>query len=1017
MSGAFQRRLFFDRKDHELLRIVNDVLKEEDPRSLKSLLIPFLHPHGIKEMAASRGLRIAYAVIKLFRSLDRNDAEDRLRTLRALRDEALFSSGTVSRTNTARVLLQIMKELVRAKDEEQKLRLARDFREAATGKPRAVARQLRKYHLVEMPEDWNQIAFDDHVHDANTKGRKSATHLIMDAWIKGIRRLRVVYYNYLAPEVAKELMRAAEIMGVEVRVGLEFCARFRGRYVRMIWTPRGFSDTKDFLEFVSQPEMQAFMQEGRFVSEYQQAYIFETLEAFNRVHLSAINEEYTIQMEPLEISDFLDLVGTGQPSLHHLGKLIHDQLLPHFQERLEELRKSCTMGDERQILSAQEQVRRMNAVDIETIIERYLRPANNPQIRNPFVPSEDDEAPALLRCSPNEILLRLEQLFARYRITLSLSGLRAEDVMEILYDCKGRITRLETFNFKDFAFDRCPDNPRILDFQAALNSGNALRLKRCVQEIVREYAARPDADQSRVERLKAILHDLETLRWYYRARTLKSRIGTDSTGGSAKVPGMGLVVVDTLPAKCRRQLQRITAEPNVPVHIEVLRRRTYGQKGRDSAFSPRPGLAMAGLKTMLNKAGRTYRDDWIVRGYRSVPVEQSNIRILGGFSEDKGNNLRLDCRDEPGKRSRSELRYVNTHIKNWLKIALGLAPAFATFALTKDWWLLAYFGAFIWFGITGLRNIIQSVLGAGGLRRSPLLRWNEYVNWNRLADSLMYTGFSVPLLDYLVKTLLLKQGFGVTAESNAVALYTTMALINGMYLAGHNLFRGLPRAAAAGNLFRTVLSIPLALLLNLLLGISLGLLGVPAVGVVLQNWAAIISKLSSDIVAGFIEGFADRGVNFRERYLDYEAKLRQLFDIYARLELRHPEEQVLNLLESPELFAHTVSREEESQNLAIFVNALDLMYFWMYQPRARHVLRQLLLGMTTEERKVFLLSQYVLQREREISQLFLDGLVGKNFSPALAFYLDRWRDYLDDLQRMALRYAPVKNVPVEGGAR
>ena len=33
-------------------------------------------------------------------------------------------------------------------------------------------------------EDWNQIAFDDHVHDVNTKGRKSSTHLIMDAWIK-----------------------------------------------------------------------------------------------------------------------------------------------------------------------------------------------------------------------------------------------------------------------------------------------------------------------------------------------------------------------------------------------------------------------------------------------------------------------------------------------------------------------------------------------------------------------------------------------------------------------------------------------------------------------------------------------------------------------------------------------------------------------------------------------------------------------------------------------------------------
>ncbi len=200
-----KKRIFFDRKDHELLNIVNDVLGHEDPRSLKKLLIPYLHPHGIKEMAASTGLRIAYAVVKLFRSLERDNAEDRIHTLRALRNEVLSSPGTEMRKNRARVLIQIMKELVREEDEGIKLQLARDFREAATGRPRAIARQLLKYHLVEMPEEWNQIAFDDHVHDANTKGRKSATHLIMDAWIKGIRRLRVIYYNYVHPEVAQEL--------------------------------------------------------------------------------------------------------------------------------------------------------------------------------------------------------------------------------------------------------------------------------------------------------------------------------------------------------------------------------------------------------------------------------------------------------------------------------------------------------------------------------------------------------------------------------------------------------------------------------------------------------------------------------------------------------------------------------------------------------------------------------------------------------------------------------------------
>ncbi|HDQ39610.1 MAG TPA: hypothetical protein ENN39_01070 [Desulfonatronum sp.] len=1011
---SFRDRLFFDRKDYELLRIVNDVLKEEDPRSLKSLLIPFLHPHGIKEMAASTGLRIAYAVIKLFRSLERNNAGDRLRTLRALRDEVFSSSGTVSRKNTARVLLQIMKELVRGEDEERKLRLAHDFRDAAMGRPRTIARQLRKYHLVEMPEQWNQIAFDDHVHDANTKGRKSATHLIMDAWIKGIRRLRVIYYNYLVPEVAEELMKAAEIMGVNVRVGLEFSTRFRDRYIRYIWTPRGFSDTKDFLEFISQPELQAFMAEGRAVSEYQQAYIFKALEAFNKVHRLAINQEFSIQLEPLSRSDLLALVGTGQPSLHHLGKLIHDHLLPHLQDRLEELRECCTRGDARQRQVGHELIERMNALDIDAIIDGYLRPANNPDIHNPFIPSESDEVPDLLHHTPHGLLQRLERLFVRYRITLSLSGLRAEDVLEILYECRGRISRLETFNFKDFAFDRCPDNPRILDLQAALNSGNALRLKRCVQSIIQEYTQKPDADQSRVEHLQAILRDLETLRGYYRSTTLKSRIGTDSTGQSARVPGMGLVVVDTLPGKCRRQLKRvITAEPHIPVRIEVVRRRTYGTAWQGAPPHKRKKWSGLRRRPFLGKISRfcLYEDDWVVRGYQNVPVEQSNIRILGGYSGDQGNNLHLDCTRQPRRKALPGLRYVNTNIKNCLKILVGLVPAFATFALTRDWWLLAYFGAFIWFGITGLRNIIQSVLGVGGLRRSPLLRWSEYVKWNRIADSLMYTGFSVPLLDYLVKSLFLEQGLGVTAQNSPFVLYATIALVNALYLAGHNLFRGLPRAAAMGNVFRTVLSIPLALLFNFMLGAMLAASGVPAVGSILQNWAAIISKLASDIVAGFIEGFADRTVNFRERFLDYEAKLKQLFDIYARLELQHPEEQVLHLLECPERFVCAVNREEESQNMAAFVNALDLMYFWMYQPRARHALQQLLLGMNTEERKVFLLSQYVLQQEREISQLFLDGLVGKNFSTALAFYLGRWRDYLDDLQRMALRFAPMESSP------
>ncbi len=997
---SLRKRLFYDRKDYELLKIVNDVLSREDPRSLKQLLIPYLHPHGIKEMAASTGLRIAYAVIKLFHSLERNNAEDRLRTLRALRDEVFVSTGTELRKNRARVLLQIMKELVRTVDEETKLQLARDFREAATGKPRAIARQLLKYHLVEMPEEWNQIAFDDHVHDANTKGRKSATHLIMDAWIKGIRRLRVIYYNYVPPEVVQELSEAAEIMGVHVRVGIEYCARFRERYVRFIYTPRGFNDAKDFVEFLNEPKISAFMAEGREVSRYQQAYTFSVLEAFNFVHREAINREFGVELPILTTSDLMALVGTGQPSLHHLSKLIYDHLLRLFQQKLLDLRECCLPGNEQQYQEAQELVERMNRLDIEAISDRYLRPARNPGIHNPFIPLENEGAPALLQLSPRSLLQRLESLHVGYRITLNLSGLKAEDVLELLYDCEGGITRLEIFNFKDEIFGNCPDTPRILELQAAINSGNAVQLKRCVRGIVQALG---DDRHEQKQKLSLILDHLNDLRDYYRSTPLKSRIGTDSTGGSSKVPGMGLVVVDTLPARCRRELNKVPYFPaKIPVRIQVFRRRTYcDHEGYDANGNG----AWPGILGLLFPR---YKEDWVVGEYRAAAPASSNLRALGGVSGMEGNNLRLNCPDNSREPGLPHLRYVNTHIKNGLKVLFGFAPAFATFALTKDWWVLAYLGAFIWFGITGLRNIIQSVLGAGGFRRSPLLRWTEYVSWNRLADSLMYTGFSVPLLDYLVKSLVLDQRFDVTVQTNPVALYSTMAAVNGLYLASHNLFRGLPKVAAMGNLFRAVLSIPLALLLNFSIEVGLDAAGVPAATAVLQKWAAIISKLASDTVAAFIEGYADRGVNFRERYLDYTAKIKQVFDTYAQLELLHPQEEILSVLESSERLLCPVSRREESLNLAVIVNALDLMYFWMYQPRARHVLKRMVRQMNPEERKVFLLSQSVLHREREISQLFLDGLVGRSFSRALAFYLARWHDYLDDLQRMASRFAAAE---------
>ena len=100
------------------------------------------------------------------------------------------------------------------------------------------------------------------------------------------------------------------------------------------------------------------------------------------------------------------------------------------------------------------------------------------------------------------------------------------------------------------------------------------------------------------------------------------------------------------------------------------------------------------------------------------------------------------------------------------------------------------------------------------------------------------------------------------------------------------------------------------------------------------------------------------------------------------------------------MMMQTLNYEAREQERFIIVNALDLMYFWMYQPRARRALEIILQGMSREEWLIFYRSQLVLKRKREISQFFVDGLVGKNFAKALSFYLDRSEQYLTEIEKL-----------------
>ncbi len=995
--------LLFDSKDYALLNIVNDVLSREDYSAFKHLLTPFMHSRGINEMAASQGLRIAYAAANLLGSLELGKARDRIVALRALYSEVLNASVTYLRRNTARVLLQIMKELVRSRgDEKRQLELAHDFRMAATGKPRIIARQLKRYHLVPMPEDWVQICFDNHVHDANTKGRKSATHLIMDAWIKGIRSLTVIYYNFVLPDVAEELLQAAEIMGITVRIGIEFHARFQDKRVKLIWVPRGFSGAEDFLNFLREPSMATFMEDGRNLSKLQEEQILHVLREFNANILHDFNAYYGISMEPLTVEGFFRSVGAGQASLLHLGKHIHSHILPHFKQRVIQLQDEYNSADKEEKRHIEEFVEEMNYLDAESVVEDYLETLISPDIP---VPKNDDGASALYCpvCTPSQLIDDILKLRVGNRFILNLQGLTCEDVLELLFDADGRITHLEVVNLKNFTLGSVHESARAAELLHIINSRSVIPLKRWIMDLLAGLELDVTSQAvARKEKFSAILENIFTFHEHYRKRPLRSSIGSDSTGQSCRQHGMGVVAKETLSPAAQKAAVKAAGrmQKNMTVGMSLEPRLHFQPRE-----SPHAGLnAVYGFARRfpsLRFLGYKARRDFFRSEIYPTPDGDSNLIILGGVQKGCGNELLLERRAKPRYKSELPWEYLNSHVKNTLKVLMGFIPAMLSFMLTKEWWVLQYFGAVIWFSITGLRNIIQSVLGGGGVSRTPLLKWNDYVSWGRLAESLLYTGLSVPLLDYFVKTVLLDHGLGITVITNATALYTIMGLVNGCYISGHNLARGLPKQAAFWNLFRSVLSIPLAMAFSAGIGWMLSLSDPVGAGIALQQWAAVISKLASDCVAGVIEGLADRENNMKQRIIDYKAKIEQMLSVQERLEILFPKLDVLRMLEQPKEFMSRLSQDHKELESAVIVNSLDYLSFWMCQPRGRSALKAILREMKPEERKIFLLSQYILLRKREISQLFLDGLLGKNFSKGLAFYLDYSEEYLEALQKYA----------------
>ena len=550
---------------------------------------------------------------------------------------------------------------------------------------------------------------------------------------------------------------------------------------------------------------------------------------------------------------------------------------------------------------------------------------------------------------------------------------------------------------------RLRDIPAISELQFAVNEGSGISLKRLLRNLLAGVEEKPlslsSPEDERVGKIREILRNLPKLQGFYAHRPLKTRIGSDSISRSPVFYGMGFAYAATLPNRERLHLsdQKDVQRRYVP-YRQVLRRLV--------SYIPREHPPLGWTLTRILRAlpgfeniGKRKETTWEVdeKSFRHDASAREIIALGGSQAREQI----FQCAPHPDAERSSDAptwRYMNTSLKNIGKVLLGFSMTMLTFLYTQSWWFLAYCGPFLWFGITGVRNIIQAVLGGGGFQRTSVMRWNDYISWSRRCDSLMYTGFSVPLLELGVRLLLLEKGLGVTSLHAPVLLYTTMALINGLYIASHNRIRGFPREAIVGKLFRSILAIPVSvayssLLLHVFLAFGWPLL-------ILTQAAAVLSKLASDTVAAVIEGFADKAEFSRRRDWDYQDKLFRLFSAFSRLEMALPEKDMLDLLRKQWPQLDSEGEEVREMERTLTINSLDIMYFWFYQPRARSSLTRWVASMSRDEKEIFAACQGLLVRVRPISQLLMVGLVGNNFAQALGFYLSRYEAYVRDISRL-----------------
>jgi len=477
------------------------------------------HVSGIKNLVYNKAIDMAL----LYNATCFGDRDTRLAALSRLRDEAYNYQGLEMPYNTKRILIALMKETVKARgDLLQQYRYLAAFNHALSGRAYVVRTSLGELGLAEVPEAAHRgtapraSGWDDHVYDNAGPGRKTPAQLVLDAYIKGLSRLTIVYEDFQELEPLSEAVEAGVLMGVQVTVALECLVQgkwdCRLRHVLLLnGCPTG-RELSGLLGTAGFKRLLKLLQAN--YSEHDRIYA-ELVRAFNETSLPLINEGFEGgpgELPPLSVESLKEQA-KGRHLYHvHLGQLLSRRL-----SRLSAARAEARPGAED-----------LADLPVGELRRRFFDP-----ILKGILDRADFVKAGKLYAAVADIEEELGERRVRIAYTRPLDNDLGTCVGHLIANARD-IDAIEIWNNR-VRKEGYAENARFLESaRRALNRGDArgVALLLASRSIAGPLAG-PHAGLSE--------EAIEAAAERYRARPLEARVGSDSDGYNHLAPGMGFV--------------------------------------------------------------------------------------------------------------------------------------------------------------------------------------------------------------------------------------------------------------------------------------------------------------------------------------------------------------------------------------------------------------------------------------------------------------------------------------------